>query len=289
MNMKKRKKYKYGYNTYQKNAILLIAFLTLAGGIVGYYNYLNYSPDDEYENDSLPVQKEKIKDRSIKDINAELDNLLQQDAPRTYKDRQYTKYDADYQKYLKEKEQEQRDREEYKIRAQMEQEQRIRIQQQKIKEEQERLRLQQEAQERERLRKQQQMLEDQRRREYEEQQRQLENLRRNENAARQNSENWSNTNFGQPQYNPNEMSEEEKAAERMRKEMERQQKLDEIKKKTYTPEQQEKIDECLRKEARKQSQLNRRRQAPIKSKHKYQNAPPPPGPETGGCEECAKY
>lgn len=290
--MKKQKKYKYSYNTYQKNAILLIAFLLIAGGSVAYFNYLNAESEDEFDDSVLQVSTEKVKDRTIKDINTELDNLLQQDAPKTYEDRKYANYDKDVQQYAKEKEQNKRDLEDYYRRAQIERENRIKAQEQRARDEQERIRRQQEEERQEQMRRQQQMLEEQRRREYEAQQKQLERMRNNNNNANQNAQNWSNTNFGQ-NYTPppQDMTEEEKAAERMRKEMERQQKLDEIRKKTYTPEQQAKIDECQRREARKQAQLDRRRQAPIKSKHKSlpNFQPQTNAPETSGCDACNKY
>ena len=289
--MKKQKKYKYSYNTYQKNAILLIALLLLSGGCVLYYHHLNYSPEDDFDDETLQVSTEKIKDRTIKDINAELDNLLQQDAPVTYDDRRYSKYDNDYQKYLDSQESKKQGLEDYKQKAEAERKARYKAQEKRAIEEREKILRKQREEERERIRKQQQILDDQRRREYEAQQKQLQRVKNNGNNATQNNQNWASTNFVQ-QPKPAEKTEEEKAAERMRKEMERQQKLDAIKNnKNITPEQQKKIDECQRREARKQAQLDRRRQAPIKSTHKKlpNFQPQVNAPEQGGCEECARY
>ena len=281
--MKNRNRYKYSYNTYQKNALLLIIFLLISGGAVGYYNYTNYSPEDEFDADVLQVSEEKI-DRTIKDVNAELDNLLQQEAPLTYKDRKLIEYKNDYEQYKSNQENDKQGLEDYKKRAAIEQQLRLEAKIQREREEKERLRIQQEEEQQARLRNLQRLQEEQRQREYEEQQRQLQRLNNQNKIIIQEETKYI-------QEDKKEITTQaELEAELQRRQEERRIKLEEMQKKVYTPEQQKEIDECIRKEERRQSQLNRRRNAPVKSKHRsLQPEQPQQGPPEEGCEACARY
>ena len=92
-----KNKYKYKYNTYQKNAILLIAFLFISGSGFGYWSYRDMQ-ERAHQDEKVQVEiNSQIGTKKNVDVNAALDDLMKEENEEISSEAKYLDYNAQYQ------------------------------------------------------------------------------------------------------------------------------------------------------------------------------------------------